>query len=103
MARRKGLLDELAALPWPVPAVLGVAASYFVRHVGGFLPPLAPACLLSCWAAAFVSFLNARRRRVLLERQTGLDSIAAIRALSGSAASQPSTPIDLRFPGEDDF
>jgi restriction system protein len=78
MARRKSLLDELAALPWPVPAVLGVAAFFYVRHVGGFLAPLAPAILLACWAAACVSFLNARKRRILLERQTGLDTIAAM-------------------------
>lgn len=78
MARRKGLLDELAGLPWPVPAALGVAAFFYVRHVGGFLAPLAFAFLIACEGAALVSFIGARKRRSLLEQQTGLDSLSAM-------------------------
>ena len=78
MARRKGLLDELAELPWPVPAVLGVVAFFYVRHVGGFLASLAFAVLVACEGAALVSFLNVRKRRALLEQQTGLDSLVAM-------------------------
>lgn len=69
MARRKGVLDELAGLPWPVPAMLGIVAFFYVRHVGGYLAPLAFAVLVACEAAALASFFGTRRRRSLLERR----------------------------------
>jgi restriction system protein len=76
MARRKTtLLDEIASLPWFVGVALGVAAFFFVRSIGGVLAPLAWMFLLGCWAAAGVSYLNGRKRKALLETQTGLDSL----------------------------
>lgn len=78
MARRKtGLLDEIASLPWFVGIALGIIAFLFVRHVaGGVLAPLAWVVLAGCWMAAVVSFFRSRKRRQLLEKQTGLDSLA---------------------------
>jgi restriction system protein len=95
--RRRGLLNDLAGLPWPVGLAVG-ALGYFVlvhglpmwfAHKGG---PLAqafanasnPLALLAwlffamCAIAAFASFLRARRNRRLLDTRTGLDSIAAL-------------------------
>lgn len=78
MARRKtSLLDEVASLPWLVGVALGIIAFLFVRHVAdGVLTPLAWVFLAGCWMAALVSFLGSRKRKQLLETQTGLDSLA---------------------------
>lgn len=80
MVRRKskGLLDELSELPWYVPFGLGILGFLFVRGAGGLLAPLAPACLVACWLAALVSFVKARKRSELFDRQTGLDTLTAM-------------------------
>jgi restriction system protein len=98
MARRKeGGFDLLASMPWPVGIVAGVlgflAIRYglgtFLAHAGGpmlkaagnlgsMLAPLAWMLLGICWLASGFSFLGGRRRRRLLEIQTGLDSLAAM-------------------------
>jgi len=90
------LLDDLAALPWPVGVVVGVAAFLAIRHGipallstrGGPLAQglaldkplglLAWLVLAVCFIAAFMSFLGARRRRQLLDTRTGLESISAL-------------------------
>lgn len=100
MARRKESgLDVVAALPWPFGVVLGVLAYVAIRHgvgwyfthnggpllktVGeqaaqGAYAPLAWMALALCWVGALVSYLNGRRRKRLLETQTGLDSLRSI-------------------------
>ena len=93
--RRRGLLDELSALPWPVGAALGVIGYFGIGYglpamfaaqagplarafTGGLFVPLAWLFLGMCLIAAVVSFFNARHRRRLLDTRTGLESIAAI-------------------------
>lgn len=76
MARRKnGLLDGIAELPWPFGFVLGILAYVFVDRLGGPFAALAWLALAGCWLAAGVSFLNARKRKRLLETQTGTDTL----------------------------
>lgn len=95
--RRRSTLDDLAALPWPVGIALGIAGYVLIRYgipawLAGQDGPFAHALaaqldtlatiawmvLALCTFAAAVSFFNARRRRRLLEAQSGLDSIAAM-------------------------
>lgn len=93
---RRGLLDDLVALPWPVALAFGVLGFFFVRHGIPFLfsrtdgpfaqafaqnnpfAPLAWLVLAACALAALFSFVGARRKRRLLDTRTGLDSIAAL-------------------------
>ncbi|WP_279361960.1 restriction endonuclease [Xanthomonas sacchari] len=99
MGRRRGKtgFDALAALPWPVAIVAGIAGFFavrdgipwwFSRHDGalsqaiaqqaeGASAPLAWIFLLLCWIAALASFLKARHRRRLLDTRTTLESLAA--------------------------
>ncbi|WOB51439.1 restriction endonuclease [Xanthomonas hydrangeae] len=99
MGRRKkqGGFDALAALPWPVGFVMGIAAYLVVRygigwwfsHQGGMLSqgfaqqssgmlaPLAWMLLGVCWLAALFSYLGTRGRRRFLETRTSLKSLAA--------------------------
>lgn len=95
-SRRKSFLDELAKAPWPVGLVLGLLLFLLIRYgipawIGGHGGPLAQAftqgagafgmlawlALAACWLAALVSFLDARRKRRLLETRTDLESLAA--------------------------
>ena len=94
---RRGFFDDLIKLPWPVAlavGMLGYAAirhgipAFFARQGGPFgqafasqsdvFAPLAWMFLAACTLCALVAFANARKRRRLLDTQTGLDSIAAI-------------------------
>lgn len=94
---RRGFFDDLIKLPWPVALVVGVLGyagirhgvpAFFSRQGGPFgqafashsdmFAPLAWMFLAVCTLCALVAFANARKRRRLLEAQTGLDSIAAI-------------------------
>uniref|UniRef100_UPI003F81F7A4 restriction endonuclease n=1 Tax=Xanthomonas sp. 0924 TaxID=2835534 RepID=UPI003F81F7A4 len=99
MGRRKKQsgFEALAALPWPVGFVMGIAAYLLVRygigwwfsHQGGMLSqgfaqqssgmfaPLAWTLLGVCWLAALFSYLGTRRRRRFLETRTTLESLAA--------------------------
>ncbi|MEQ7757731.1 restriction endonuclease [Xanthomonas hortorum] len=99
MGRRKkqGGFEALAALPWPVGFVMGIAAYLLVRygigwwfsHQGGMLSqgfaqqssgmfaPLAWTLLGVCWLAALLSYLGTRSRRRFLETRTSLESLAA--------------------------
>ena len=95
--RRSGLLDDVAAMPWPIglgigicgyvaishlaPALLargdGVAARMFAS-LGSLFNLLGWLCLLGCTLAAFASWLRARRTRQLLDTRRGLDDVAAL-------------------------
>lgn len=94
---RRGLFDALTKLPWPVALAVGVLGYAGIRHgipaffarQGGPLGQafatqsdafalLAWAFLAACALCALVAFSNARKRRRLLDTQTGLDSIAAL-------------------------
>ncbi|MCW0423626.1 restriction endonuclease [Xanthomonas sacchari] len=99
MGRRQGKtgFDALAALPWPVGIMAGIAGFLAVRdgipwwfshHHGalsqaiaqqaaGAFAPLAWILLLLFWIAALASFLKARHRRRLLDTRTTLESLAA--------------------------
>lgn len=79
MARRKdGVLEEISSLPWPAGLVLGLVAFAFTQRLGGAFAPLAWAFLAGCWAAAFVSFVKGRKRKVLLDTQSSIESIRNI-------------------------
>lgn len=93
---KRGLLDELTVLPWPVGLVVGLLAFLFIKHGipawfsrqegplalmfanGNPFTPLAWVVLVACAIASLFSWLNARRKRKLLDTRTGLDSIAAL-------------------------
>ncbi|WDK31774.1 restriction endonuclease [Xanthomonas campestris] len=99
MGRRKKQsgFEALAALPWPVGFVMGIAAYLVVRygiawwfsHQSGMLSqgfaqqstgmfaPLAWTLLGVCWLAALFSYLRTRSRRRFLETRTSLESLAA--------------------------
>jgi restriction system protein len=100
MARRKESgLDVIASLPWPVGIVIGLLAYWGIRYgvgawfssaggpllsgmgkqlSGGILAPLAWLALAVCWIAAAASFIRSRKRKRLLDTQTGLDSLRAM-------------------------
>lgn len=94
---RRGFFDDLIKLPWPVALVVGVLGYAGIRHgipmflsrQGGtfgqafatqnhVFAPLAWMFLAACALCALVAFAYARKRRRLLDTQTGLDSIAAV-------------------------
>ncbi|MBB4767564.1 restriction endonuclease [Xanthomonas sp. LMG 8993] len=95
--KRQSGFEALAALPWPVGFVMGIAAYLVVRygiawwfsHQGGMLShgfaqqssgmfaPLAWTLLGVCWLAALFSYLRTRSRRRFLETRTSLESLAA--------------------------
>jgi len=90
---RRGLLDELAVLPWPAGLVVGYL---FIHHgipawASGQQGPLAQALgntdafaplawvvLAACAMASLFSWLDARRKRRLLDAQSGLASVSAL-------------------------
>jgi len=100
MAKRKeGGIELLASMPWPIGFVLGIVAYIVIRYgIGWYMStvnnpvwqamgrqlsagayaPFAWIALIICWIAALVSFMGSRRRRHLLEKQTGLDSLRAM-------------------------
>ncbi|WP_202845080.1 restriction endonuclease [Luteimonas saliphila] len=93
---RQGLLDQLAVLPWPVGLAMGVLGFGVIRYgipawlsgqggpltqglaQSGAFQILAWIFLALCAMAAAASFLDARRKRRLLDAQSGLASIAAL-------------------------
>ena len=97
--RNKGGIEAIAAMPWQVGIVVGLVAFlairygigwYFSSHGGpllaavgktaseGVYAPFAWLMLGACWVAAAASYFNRRRRKQLLETQSGLDSIRAL-------------------------
>ncbi|WP_430388851.1 restriction endonuclease [Dyella sp. 20L07] len=100
MARRKvSGIELLASMPWPIGFVLGFVVYIAIRYgIGWYLStvnnpvwqtmgrqlsagayaPLAWIALILCWIGALASFIGSRRRRHLLETQTGLDSLRAM-------------------------
>lgn len=93
---RRGLLDELTVLPWPVGLVVGALGYLLIRHgipawasrqpgplaqaLGNTdaFAPLAWIVLAACAMASLLSWLGSRRKRRLLDAQSGLASIAAL-------------------------
>lgn len=95
--KRQSGFEALAALPWPVGFVMGIAAYLVVRYgIGwwfshqsgmlsqgfaqqssGMFAPLAWTLLGVCWLAALFSYLRTRSRRRFLETRTSLESLAA--------------------------
>jgi restriction system protein len=97
MAKRKQSgFDVVASMPWPAGIVLGLIAYIAIRHgIGwhfgatdnpytsglgklaatGIYAPLGWVALAGCWIAALASFIGRRKRRQLLDNQTGIDSL----------------------------
>lgn len=97
MAKRKeNSLAMVASMPWPVGVTIGLITYLILRHgIGwylagspnpflsalggagarGMLAPIAWMLLGAFWIAATASFFGQARRRVLLDTQTGLDSL----------------------------
>lgn len=92
--RKKGGLDEIASMPWPMGIIAGIVAFILLRHgVGAFvaatgvpvgqqldslLTPLAWIVMLACWVAAGASWLSAKRRKSLHDTRNDLDSLTRI-------------------------
>lgn len=94
---RTNLFTDLAALPWPIGIVAGIAGFIGIRYGiawwmgssggvvgqalvqhGSVFTPLAWIVLALCWTAAFASWFGRRGRQQLLDTCTGLDSVAAL-------------------------
>jgi len=93
---RRGLLDELAVLPWPVGLAVGTPGFGLLRYgipawasgqpgplaqalgTSDAFAPLAWVFLAACAMASLSSWLGSRRKRRLLDAQSGLASIAAL-------------------------
>lgn len=97
--RRESGLDIVASMPWPAGVVIGLVGYLVIRYgIGayfiaagrsplqglgplaqhGMFAPIAWFLLAACWIGAVVSFVRRARRRRLLDRQTGLDSLREI-------------------------
>jgi restriction system protein len=101
MAKRKQSGIELSAsMPWQAGVLLGLIGYLAIRfgigwYVGGhtdplsagiakdardgMLAPLAWMLLVGCWIGALVSFVKRHQRRRLLDSQTGIESLRAMR------------------------
>lgn len=97
MAKRKQSgIEVMAAMPWPVSIVFGLIAYIAIRHgigwyfsslnnpytnglgqlaTSGIYAPLGWMLLAGCWIGAIASFIGRRRRRGLLDNQTGINSL----------------------------
>jgi restriction system protein len=94
--RNKSGIDIVASMQWPAGIALGLIAYIAIRHgIGWYLgmtsnpytsglgklaasgtyAPLGWILLIGCWIAALFSFTGRRRRRKLLDSQTGIDSL----------------------------
>lgn len=97
--RNKGGIDAIASMPWQVGIILGLVAFVAIRYgIGwyfssqggpiltamgkaaseGIYAPFAWLALGASWIGAGASYLGRRRRRLLLETQSGLDSIRSL-------------------------
>jgi restriction system protein len=90
-------MEALVGMPWPIGILVGILLFSGIRYAipwwissqdgglahgmaSGFsqaLTPLAWLLLAMCWTAALLSYLGARRRRILLDTRTTLESLAA--------------------------
>jgi restriction system protein len=89
---KKGIVEDLASLPWPVGIVFGVGCFYALGHVlpamldgGQFARAFLPAAKIMSWVllgagllGAAMSWIGQLHRRRLLDTQQGLGSIAAL-------------------------
>ncbi len=94
--RTKSGFEQIAAMPWWLGILIGLLGYIAIRHgigwyfgavsnpytsglgklaASGIYAPLAWILLIGCWIAALASFIGRGRRRQLLDRQTGLDSL----------------------------
>jgi restriction system protein len=94
--RKDNSMEMISGLPWQAGIVLGIVSytcvryvlAWFVATLGGSVgqtmgkqlsqgPSIAVAWLLlsACWLAALVSYVDSRRRRSLLEKQSELNSL----------------------------
>jgi restriction system protein len=100
MRKRKGSgFDLLTSMRWPVPVVIGIVGYMSIRYGIGWLfgssqniylaglsrqlsseasAPVAWLVLGVCWLAALASYIGAKGRRRLLEKQRDLDSLSAL-------------------------
>ena len=100
MARRNpSFFESMGRAPWPVgvvtglavliaglfllPVVLGDSQNRFLAAIGkqlasGALNPLFWLLAGMCWLAAVLSFFSQKKRQMLLEAQSGLDTLRAI-------------------------
>lgn len=97
--RKESGFDVLASMSWPVCLVLGLIAFIGIQYGIGWLwgsssnpflsgfakvasmgiyTPLAWFALIVCCLAALASFFGRRKRRRLLESQTGMDSLRSM-------------------------
>lgn len=97
--RREGWFDIIVKLPWPLGILAGILGYVVFRYgigwffasskspilrgmdspsTSGIYASLGLFVMIACWAAAGVSFLLSRKRKRLLEAQTGLDSLKAM-------------------------
>ncbi|BDU22461.1 restriction endonuclease [Dyella sp. GSA-30] len=97
--RNKGGIEAITSMPWQVGIIFGLVAFMAIRYgIGwyfssqggpvlaamgkaaseGIYAPFAWLVLGASWIGAGVSYLGRRRRRLLLETQTGLDSIRSL-------------------------
>lgn len=88
--------EQIAAMPWWLGILAGLIGYIAIRHgvgwylisldnpvlhglgnaaASGIYAPLGWMLLIGCWLAALASFLGRGRRRQLLDRQTGVDSL----------------------------
>jgi restriction system protein len=101
MAKRKQSgIEQIASMPWQAGVLLGLIGYlairfgigwYFGGHTDplsagiakdardGMLAPLAWMLLVGCWIGALASFFNRGKRRHLLDSQTGIESLRAMR------------------------
>jgi restriction system protein len=101
MAKRKqDGIELIASMPWQAGVLLGLIGYLAIRYgigwyfgdhtdplsVGiamdardGMLAPLAWMLLVGCWIGALVSFMKRHQRRRLLDSQTGIESLRAMR------------------------
>jgi restriction system protein len=101
MAKRKQSgIEQIASMPWQAGVLLGLIGYLVIRYgigwyfdstgnvlLSGFakvardgsLAPLAWMLLVGCWIGALVSFVKRYQRRRLLDSQTGIESLRAMR------------------------
>ncbi|HST28806.1 MAG TPA: restriction endonuclease, partial [Rudaea sp.] len=89
---KKGIVEDLASLPWPAGVVFGVGIFAAIRfglpavvHGNPFAQAVLPAANVMSWIllgfgllGAAMSWIGQQRRRSLLDTQQGLEDIAKL-------------------------